>query len=113
MLEGLYSIDQLVPTGSQLLELKTLDYFNRRVPGRFLVIGYGAYWDLICISLSGPDRGTVYYWEDPRGTDEELSETGENCVTERFLFPAGKTFREFWNSLYPPKRDEEGRVIAD
>jgi hypothetical protein len=112
-LEGLYSLDQLDPKSAHVFELKAKDCFKKRVPSRFLIIGYGAYWDLLCISLSDHDRGTVYYWDDPRGTDEELIESGEDFVTERFLFPVGKDFRNFWNSLYPPKRDMEGRVIAD
>ena len=113
LLEGLYSVDQLVPKDTQSLEAKTADYFKKRVPDRFLIIGHGPYWDVVCISLSGNDRGAVYYWDDPRGTDEELIESGENPETERFLFPAGRDFREFWNSLHPPNRDEDGRVIAD
>jgi len=112
-LEGLYSVNQLVPNADQLLELKTADYFKKRVPRRFLAIGYCHYWDLVCISLGASDRGTVYYWDDPRGDDEELIASNEKLQTERFLFPAGKNFREFWNSLFPPNRDAEGRVTAE
>ena len=54
------------------------------------------YHERICISVAGPDRGTVYLWRPG-----VAFETEENEQTYEYLYPAARSFTEFWNSLYP------------
>jgi len=64
--------------------------FDTRVPERFLLFGRAGGPEGYCMSLSGSDRGRIFYWCPPDGDDER---------TERWLHPIADSFHEFWSKL--------------
>jgi len=42
--------------------VKKRSMFHKRIPMRFFTIAYDDGGNLICISVSGNDRGKVYFW---------------------------------------------------
>ena len=74
--------------GGELLD------FNERVPPNIVAIGETISEERICLSMYGPDCGTVYIWQPP-----ELFEK-KNVPTTRYLRRLAPSFSAFWRSLY-------------
>lgn len=74
--------------------------FNERVPDNILAIGNNSSWCHLCISISGPDRGAIYFW-DP---GEPWEPDGKNVPTREWMDPVADNFAEFWQIIYarPP-----------
>ena len=71
--------------------------FRDRVPARFLPIASDLIGDVICISTSGEDAGTIYLWDHELEADPgqgEQPDTVDNVV----LIADG--FDEFLDGLY-------------
>lgn len=64
-----------------------------RVPGHILPIGDAEGGNLVCISLSGQDRGAVYFWDHEEEAEEEESPSYQN------LFKLADNFSDFWKNL--------------
>lgn len=79
-----------------------------RVPSGLLPIAEAEGGNLVCVSLQGQDRGTVYFWDHEEEADEDVESTYCN------LHVIGSSFRDFWNSLrkFDPSQVElkEGQV---
>lgn len=67
---------------------------NERIPGDLLVIGEDPIDNKICLSLSGKDKGAVYYWSLDMEDSEEPSYEHFSLVADRFS--------EFMSNLYVP-----------
>ena len=81
------------PTNQLDLRKVSTSYgFRSTVPLSYIIIGGGVGWNSLCISLDGPDRGHVFYW-DPG--EPWL----EHPPTTQFLRPVAGCFRDFWNAL--------------
>jgi cell wall assembly regulator SMI1 len=76
-----------------------LHWMGDRVPANLLPIGEDPFGNMICLSLSGPDRGTVYFWDH-----EDESEEGEP-PTYRNIYFIAKSFDKFLNMLHDLPED--------
>jgi len=77
--------------------------FKLWVPDRFLAIGAPAFEiGNICISLSGEDRGEIYFWLHP----EDVPEPGVNCPNLDFMDWIAPSFYDFWKLLREVDDDE-------
>jgi len=91
----LYTVSKNAKEVDRILERQHDYHFDVRVPNRFLLIGRTSGPEQICISLSGPDCGAVYYWSAPDVPSwEEAERNSEEWLT--FLAP---NFSEYWSLL--------------
>jgi hypothetical protein len=73
--------------------------FRNRVPPELLPVAAGVFGDLICLAVSGPDRGKVYFW-----FHEEESDDGEAPTYDNVYFVAD-SFTELITSLTELEED--------
>jgi hypothetical protein len=99
---GLHSISPDAPDYVRLLDRQHDCRFDVRAPKRLVVIGRTLGWDLICMSVSGRDRGCVYGWYEPEV--DIPSQLEPDSMDHLSLL--GGTFREFWSKLRVAKDDE-------
>jgi hypothetical protein len=69
--------------------------FDERVPEHILAIGDNDFYEFVCISLGGADRGAVYLWRPGVPWEED-----GNVRTYEYMDLAATSFREFYDSLY-------------
>ena len=67
--------------------------FRPGVPANYVAIGNGGTWDLLCISVDGPNVGQVFLWQPGEPWRDE-------SPTTRFLRPVATSFQEFWQLLF-------------
>ena len=67
--------------------------FDELVPERFLAIGCGNTFEILCISTDSEDSGRVYSWY-PGGYVSD-----DDVRTEEFLTLVAENFFDFWNNL--------------
>ena len=67
--------------------------FDELVPDRFLAIGWGGPFEVLCISVEGDDMGKVFSWY-PGGYVSD-----DDVRTEEFLTLVAENFFDFWNNL--------------
>jgi hypothetical protein len=89
--------------------LRSEDYFNldytremmtSRWPERFLSIGCDSFGNEILLSLSPPDRGSVYFWNH-----EEEAEEGEEPYEDN-LYLIADSFTRFWLCIEPVEPEQ-------
>jgi hypothetical protein len=78
------------PEGYDLLEL--CKDFQGRVPSHLLPIANDPGCNLVCLSLDGPDKGYVYFWDMSQDSGEDPPDTSN-------LHLIAKSFDEFIASL--------------
>lgn len=75
--------------------LQFLKDYKDRLPSNIFPIAYDSLGNLICISVKGPDRGKVYFWDHELEAD---SNQGESPSYDNLTLIAD-SFDEFINSL--------------
>jgi hypothetical protein len=78
------------PEGCDLLQ--TCEAYKERVPSHLLPIADDGCGSLVCLSLSGPDKGCVYFWDHHEDSGEDPPDTSN-------LHVIAKSFDEFIESL--------------
>jgi hypothetical protein len=73
--------------------LAAIDTYRDRVPPNLLPIGDDPGGNLICLSLSGSDRGAVYFWDHEDEAEEDEAPSYEN------MYLIGNSFESFMDSL--------------
>jgi SMI1 / KNR4 family (SUKH-1) len=87
-----------------------IEYFKNyegRMPKNMLPIASDPGASKICLSLSGDDRGAVYYWYF--GEEEMVDEGEEPGYSNLYLI--ANSFDEFMNVLQAPNDEDEQRPI--
>lgn len=74
--------------------LNHLQIYKSRVPDNIFPIAYDSGGNLICISVKGPDRGKVYFW------DHEMEAADGEEPSYDNLTLISDSFEEFLNSLH-------------
>lgn len=77
--------------------LEYLDCYENRIPKNLLPIAYDPGSNVICLSVSGEDYGSVYFWLHEFETDEDEAPDYSN------VFPIKPSFSEFIDSLEEDK----------
>jgi hypothetical protein len=67
-----------------------------RLPTRFTPIAYDSFGNVICLSMSGDDRGAVYFWDHEREADETEGESPETIGNVTLI---ANSFSEFLDGL--------------
>lgn len=93
-------------TGSQVLSffgfgsfynvLEELETYNGRLPKRFFPVAAEAGGNLLCISLSGEDAGSIYFWDHELEADLSQGQTPDS-VSNTIL--VADSFSEFLDSF--------------
>lgn len=73
-----------------------LKIYNERLPNNIFPIGYDSGGNLICISVKGPDRGKIYFWNHEMEADPAQGEVPDYSN----LTLIADSFDEFINSLH-------------
>lgn len=73
---------------------KTLKIYRNRIPANLLPIALPVAVDLVCLSISGDDYGTVYFWDH----NWEVTEYEPDYTNVHFV---AHSFNELLNNLYP------------
>jgi cell wall assembly regulator SMI1 len=94
MLEWFFGIH----SGENYNLMDEASYFRDRVPRNLLPIAADPGGNLICLSVSGPDRGIIYFW-----AHEEEVEEGEMPGFDNVYFVAG-SFSDLINNLTELRR---------
>jgi hypothetical protein len=79
---------------------------EKRMPDRLVPIAYDPFGNVVCISVEGPDRGAVYFWDHEHEPDGPESDDSN-------VHPVADSFDEFLSSLRdekPPGRTPKGGV---
>lgn len=62
-----------------------LEVYNGRIPSNFLPIATDYFSNLVCLSISGEDRGKVYFWDhDWEVVDGEPDYSNVHLIAESF-----------------------------
>ena len=77
--------------------LKTIKLFQGRLPARFFPVACDQGGNQICLSVSGPDSGKVYFWNHEFEADERY---GDNPETADNITLIADSFNEFLNGLF-------------
>jgi hypothetical protein len=75
--------------------------FCNRVPRDLLPIGADVFGNLICLAVSGPNRGKVYWW-----FHEEEADEGEPPTYDNVYFVAD-SFNDLLNALTESPKDKQ------
>jgi hypothetical protein len=73
--------------------------FNNRVPPELLPVAIAVFGDLICLAVSGPNRGKVYFWFHEWESDDDEPPTYDN------VYFVANSFTELINSLTELKEE--------
>jgi hypothetical protein len=79
--------------------LETLKIYSGRIPTWSFPIAYDTFGNLILISVKGPDRGKIYFWDHELEADPAQGETPDYSN----LTLIADSFDEFINGLYEEK----------
>lgn len=74
--------------------LKTIRIFDQRIPSDFVPIADDPYGNQICIAISGPNYGKIYFWDHEFETDDEVLPTMDNMTL------IAQSFANFLEALY-------------
>ena len=77
--------------------VKKLQMFKDRLPARFFPVAYDDGGNQICLSISGNDRGKVYFWDHELQADQTVGESPENADN---IMLVADSFEEFLNGLH-------------
>jgi hypothetical protein len=88
-----------VKTGAATGLVDSAQVFHNRVPPELLPIATGAFGDLICLAVSGPDRHKVYFWFHEEESDDDEPPTYDN------VYFVANSFTELINSLTELKEE--------
>ncbi|WP_010299799.1 SMI1/KNR4 family protein [Candidatus Odyssella thessalonicensis] len=80
--------------------LETLKVYNGRIPTWSFPIAYDTFGNLILLSVKGPDRGKIYFWDHEMEADPAQGEVPDYSN----LTLIADSFNEFINNL---RNDEE------
>ena len=73
--------------------------FKTRIPGDFVPIAFDAGGNLVCVAITGPHYGHVYFW------DHEFESDDGEPVTMNNMALIANSFGEFLSGLYQFEQD--------
>lgn len=100
---GLLSVFFGVRPGDGYDLMRNYETYRERIPPNFLPIADDPGGNLICLSIDGDDKGSVYFWDH---NEEEIPSDGEVAGYSN-VYLLARTFSEFINSLQKVEDEEE------
>lgn len=88
--------------GSRIDVRKELRTYNGRLPAAWFPVASDAGGNLICICLSGPNYGKVFFWDHEMESDETQGLTPETANNTVLI---ADSFDEFLNSFFRAEDD--------
>ena len=73
--------------------LDSAKFFENRVPPELLAVGRDVFGNLICLAVSGPNRGKIYWWFHEEEAEEDEPPTYDN------IYFVANSFAEFLDTL--------------
>ncbi len=74
-----------------------IEIYRGRLPSRFIPIGADASGNALCISITGADRGKIYFWTHEKEADPDK---GESPDTVDNIMLVADSFDAFIAGLY-------------
>ena len=79
--------------------LSNIRTFNQRIPTSFISIAGDPFGNQVCIAISGPEYGKIYFWDHENEADDGEPATMDNMTL------ITQNFSDFLNSLHlPPEK---------
>jgi len=78
--------------------------FRERIPPNLLPIGGDGMGNLVCLSINGDDKESVYFWQHDA---EEIVGSNEHQGYPEDIYLSAKSFDQFINSLEIDDEDDE------
>jgi hypothetical protein len=88
-----------VKSGAATDLVDSAQVFHNRVPPELLPIATDVFGNLVCLAVSGPDRGKVYFWFHEEESDDDEAPTYDN------VYFVADSFTELITSLTELEED--------